>query len=535
MSQDARYDEELATQRRAALLGLNYSDTRGSDKPLFKDILSIQEMYQKRVVPLQSAKSNILFGITTTTSQQTLKELQERFNEFRVSFAIISDAGYREYMRLFDPPKQIVYQDIAINNMQEGSAQDLFKTVTATLEQVRADDILAYLVQQAYKLKASDIHLENQENGVRIRFRVDGVLHPIAMLSREKYRLVLSTIAVAANVSAGVDEAQAGHINRKYRLATGEEVTVNLRVESVPTAYGQDVVMRLFTLKMELLKLENLSLSPREAAVVADIIRHPTGMVLVVGPTGSGKTTTMYSLLNTLNSDERKLITLEDPIEYYMPGVMQIPVHTDTDTASFIDKFRAVLRLDPDVIMVGEIRDKDTAKTALQAALTGHLVMSTFHASSAAAALTRMLDFIGVNPLFASAIHLIMAQRLVRRLDDKTKQAFQPDEATKVQLKRVIDSLPPGFERPDVNTITLYRPGASADNPFGYTGQLPIREQMLMTPGIQQLLRLPSEQITTPLLEERAVADGMLTMEQDGVLKVIQGLTTLDEVYRVVG
>lgn len=537
MAQDARYDEELATQRRAALLGLNYSDTRGTDKQLFKDILSIQEMYQKRVLPLQSVKSNILFGITTTTSQQTLRELQQRFNEFRVSFAIISDAGYREYMRLYDPPKQIVYQDIAISNIQSGTngAQELFKAVTATLEQVRADDILAYLVQQAYKLKASDIHLENQEAGVRIRFRVDGVLHSIAMLSHEKYRLVLSAIAVAANVSAGVDEAQAGHINRKYRLATGEEVTVNLRVESVPTAYGQDVVMRLFTLKMELLKIENLSLSPREAAVVADIIRHPTGMVLVVGPTGSGKTTTMYSLLNTLNSDERKLITLEDPIEYYMPGVMQIPVHTDTDSASFVDKFRAVLRLDPDVIMVGEIRDKDTAKTALQAALTGHLVMSTFHASSAAAALTRMLDFIGVNPLFASAIHLIMAQRLVRRLDDTTKQPFQPDEALKTQIQKVIDSLPPGFERPDLSAVTLYKPGSSADNPFGYSGQLPIREQMLMTPGVQQLLRLPPEQVTTPLLEERAIADGMLTMEQDGVLKVLQGLTTLDEVYRVVG
>jgi type II secretory ATPase GspE/PulE/Tfp pilus assembly ATPase PilB-like protein len=185
--------------------------------------------------------------------------------------------------------------------------------------------------------------------------------------------------------------------------------------------------------------------------------------------------------------------------------------------------------------MVGEIRDKDTAKTALQAALTGHLVMSTFHASSAAAALTRMLDFIGVNPLFASAIHLIMAQRLVRRLDDTTKQPFQPDEALKTQIQKVIDSLPPGFERPDLSAVTLYKPGSSADNPFGYSGQLPIREQMLMTPGVQQLLRLPPEQVTTPLLEERAIADGMLTMEQDGVLKVLQGLTTLDEVYRVVG
>lgn len=210
-------------------------------------------------------------------------------------------------------------------------------------------------------------------------------------------------------------------------MATGETVTVNLRVETVPTAYGQDVVMRLFTMRMELLDLNNLSLSDRERRVVDDIIRHPTGMVLIVGPTGSGKTTTLYSLINTLNSDERKIITLEDPVEYFMPGVVQIPVRGDVDATGFAEKLRAVLRLDPDIVMVGEIRDKDTAKTALQAALTGHLVLSTFHASSAAAALTRMIDFIGMNPLFASAMHLIMAQRLVRRLDPKTRQAYRPD------------------------------------------------------------------------------------------------------------
>jgi type II secretory ATPase GspE/PulE/Tfp pilus assembly ATPase PilB-like protein len=293
--------------------------------------------------------------------------------------------------------------------------------------------------------------------------------------------------------------------------------------------------MRLFTLKMELLSLDNLSLSDKERAVVDDVIRHPTGMVLVVGPTGSGKTTTMYSLINTLNSDERKIITLEDPIEYYMEGVVQIPVAGEEDDTGFAERLRAVLRLDPDVVMVGEIRDKDTAKTALQAALTGHLVLSTFHASSAVAALTRMLDLIGINPLFASAIHLIMAQRLVRVLDEKTKQAYKPDDGLKAQLQAVIDTLPPGIVRPDLNTITLYKAGKSADNPFGYTGQLPLREQLQMTPGIQGMLRQPPSHITTEALQEIAVQDGMLTMLQDGVLKALQGVTSLEEVYRVVG
>ncbi|HEX8762276.1 MAG TPA: GspE/PulE family protein [Candidatus Saccharimonadales bacterium] len=533
MSQDARRDEESATLRRARLLGLNYVDSSAiRQKTLFTDLLSKDEMYAVRVIPLQADKSNILFGITNTTSQQVINDLRQRYSDLRTSFAMISDSGYREYMRLYDPPKKIEYQDIAFS---ADSSDDLFQKVSKTLAEVRADDILAYLVQQGYRLKASDIHLENQRENVRIRFRVDGVLHPIATLPHEKYRQLMSAIAIAANVSTGIDEAQTGHINKTYRMATGEDVTVNLRVETVPTIWGQDVVMRIFTLKMELLRLENLGLNERERVVVDDIIQHPTGMVLVVGPTGSGKTTTLYSMVNTLNSPERKILTLEDPVEYFMEGIVQIPVHGDQQATGFAEKLRAVLRLDPDVVMVGEIRDQDTAKTALQAALTGHLVLSTFHASSAAAAVTRMLDFIGINPLFASAIHLIMAQRLVRVLDDETKQGYTPDDALKAQLKTIIDTLPPGVDRPDIANLTLYKPGKSAANPFGYVGQMPIREQMMMTPGVQELLRQSPAQITTAALEARAIQDGMITMLQDGVLKAIEGKTTLEEVFRVVG
>ncbi|HJQ08472.1 MAG TPA: GspE/PulE family protein [Candidatus Saccharimonadales bacterium] len=532
MSQDARRDEEVATQRRARILGLNYVDTsKMAEKPLYKEMLSIPELYQMRVVPLQSDKSNVLFGITTTTSQQAIRLLQQRFSDVRTAFAIISDTGYREYMRQYDPPQQVMYQDISIGKAAD---QQLLQAISQTLAQVRADDILAYLVQQAYRLKASDIHLENQEEHVRIRFRVDGVLHPIAQLDRGKYHQLMSSIASAANVSTDAPDAQTGHINRHFKMATGEEITVNLRVETVPTAYGQDAVMRLFTLKLELLNLDKLGLSNRERAAVDDVIRHPTGMVLIVGPTGSGKTTTLYSLINTLNSDERKIITLEDPVEYFMHGVVQIPVHGDKSATGFAEKLRAVLRLDPDVVMVGEIRDQDTARTALQAALTGHLVLSTFHAANAAAALTRMLDFVGINPLFASAMHLIMAQRLVRRLDDATKQPYKPDEGLCAQLQQVIDTFPPGVERPDVHNITLYKAGSSAENPFGYRGQLAIREQLQMTPGIQQLLRLPPNQITTDMLQKKAIEDGMLTMLQDGILKAFQGVTTLEEVYRVI-
>ncbi|HEV2403126.1 MAG TPA: GspE/PulE family protein [Candidatus Saccharimonadales bacterium] len=533
MGQDARADEEVATQRRARLLSLSYFDTSATgQKPLYKDVLTIPELYQLRVIPLQVQKSYILFGVTNTTSQQTITMLRRRFSDDRIEFALISGTGYRDYMRLYDPPKKVTYQNIDIST---NSGSSLFQQVSATLAQVRSDDVLAYLVQQAYRLKASDIHMENRAIVVRIRFRVDGVLHPIADLDRGRFHQLVSSIAVAADISTDSPEAQTGHINRRYRMASGEDVTVNLRVETVPTAFGQDVVMRLFTLEMELLNLDNLGLSDRERKVVDDIIRHPTGLVLVVGPTGSGKTTTMYSLINTLNSDERKIITLEDPIEYYMQGVVQIPVHSDQETSGFGEKLRAVLRLDPDIVMVGEIRDQDTARTSLQAALTGHLVLSTFHASNAAAALTRLLDYIGINPLFASAVRLIMAQRLIRLLDNSSKEAYQPDDALKAQVQGVLDTLPKNVQKPDISNLTLYKPKPSAENPFGYKGQTAIREQLMMTPGIQQLLRLPPNQITTEMLQQKAIEEGMITMLQDGVLKVLSGITTLEEVYRVVG
>jgi type II secretory ATPase GspE/PulE/Tfp pilus assembly ATPase PilB-like protein len=445
---------------------------------------------------------------------------------------LISDAGYNEYMRLYDPPKQVQYHDITL---AETTQQNVVDTVSKTLDEVRPDDTLAYLVQQAYKLKASDIHIENQRENVRIRFRIDGVLHPLAYISHEKYKHLATAIASAANVSTGENKAQAGHISRPYKLATGEEVVINLRVETVPAQWGMDVVMRLFNYKLEDFRLDNLDLSAEELKVVGDIIRHPNGMVLIVGPTGSGKTTTLYSIITTLNTPERKIITLEDPVEYPLPGITQIPVAGVMEGEAFAEGLRAILRLDPDVVMVGEIRDRDTAKTALQGALTGHLVLSTYHANNAGAALARMMDAIGVNPIFISAIRLVMAQRLVRRLDDKTKVPYQPDEALKQRVKQIIDTLPPNVPKPDVNQITLYKAGSSPENPFGYVAQLPVREQMLMTPGVVEILKMPSTQVSAEMLENKAIEEGMRTMLHDGILKAIAGLTTVEDVFRVVG
>lgn len=532
MSDNARRDEEQAVQRRARILGLDYVDTSlVANKPLFKDIIGLDELMRLKIIPLSADEHHIVFGVTNTTSRQSMDELRQRFTDQQISFALISDTGFNDYLRLYNPPRQVVYQDVALSANEQS---ELFKSITATLNQVKAEDLLAYLVKQIFRLKGSDIHVECQKAAVRIRFRVDGVLHPIAELSHDKYRQLMSAIASAANVSTNAPAAQSGHINQTYQMADGESVNVNLRVETVPTVYGQDAVMRLFNFNAEYLQLDNLGLSPKERHALDEVITHPTGMVLIVGPTGSGKTTTMYSIINTLNTPERKIITLEDPVEYYLKGVVQIPINADKAEGGFVNQLKGVLRLNPDVVMIGEIRDQDTARTALQAALTGHLVLSTFHASSAAAALTRMLDAIGINPLFASAIHLVMAQRLVRRLDDESKQAYQPDDELKKYLSLVIDSLPPGVERPNIDSAMLYKGVPSASNPFGFSGQLALREQLAMTPAIQAILRLPANQVSTEMIEQKARAEGMLSMEQDGVLKALKGLTTIEEVYRVV-
>lgn len=526
-----RENEELNTEKRAKLLKIPYLDSRTvADIPLAEGILTNDEMYKNKLVPLYDKGSNYTFGITLQTPQQTLRDLRERFNDKVVDYQMISLEGFKEFMLRYDPPEEVHYDDITVS--KEG-ASDNVETVSQTLEGVKSDDILEYVITQADKLGASDIHFETARTGVRFRFRLDGALHLIAVVSHQKYRQLQQSIAVKANISTSAPDAQTGHLSQSIAREDGTEKVLNMRIETVPTLYGQDAVVRLFNMDASLLNLDNLGLSERERKPIDEVISHPHGMVLMVGPTGSGKTTTLYSILQKLNEPTRKIITLEDPVEYGLEGMSQIPVYSRQGD-SFASKLRAVMRLDPDVIMVGEIRDVDTARTALQASITGHLVLSTFHAGSSAEAFTRMIDMIGQNPILISAIKLIISQRLVRRLDDSTKEAYEPDAATQQHIRETLENLPDTIEKPNLDKITLYKPGKSEENPFGYKGRLSILEQLTITPEIQALLRNQYEVPTSEKIEEEARKGGMLTMYQDGVLKALQGITTLEEVNRVI-
>ena len=528
-----REAEEQNTRQRAGILGLQYFDSRGvsGTVPLYQNLLTIKELYNGQLVPIEDDEDGpLIFAITTSTPQSLLRSLRQRFDGRSLQFVLMSSSGFREFMRRYDPPKTIVYDDVKI--AKEGDSETISE-VSRTLESVRSDDILTYLVKQADRLNASDIHIECQRDNVRIRMRVDGALHPVATISHDKYRVLQASIATQANISTASDDAQTGHMQTDITTDDGRQHVLNMRIETVPTVYGQDAVIRLFNFDDSMLDLHKLNLSEDKLAQIGDIIAHPHGMVMVVGPTGSGKSTTLYSIVTALNSTERKILTLEDPVEFSIPGISQIPVKTG-DGDSFADKLRAVLRLDPDVVMVGEIRDVDTAKTAIQAAVTGHLVLSTFHASSAAAAMSRIIDMIGVNPIFSTAIRMIIGQRLVRRLDDATKVAYEPDEATRNWLASVLEDLPDKITKPDLAGAKLWKPGTSEDVPFGYKGRIVLMEQMVVSEEIQKYLRGDSKEVNTEAIETTAKKQGMVTLLQDGVLKALQGETTLEEVNRVI-
>ena len=530
-----RDQDERSTKQRGDILGFPYIDTREFEEnlPLALDVMPIEAMHRDKMVPLVKGdgQTSFQFGVTAQTPQSVIEKMRKEYNEqgHIIQFFLISLSGYRALMLRYDPPKKTIYNDIKI--AKDGDS-DTIAEVSRTLNSVSSGELFDYLIQQADKLGASDIHIENERDNIRVRLRVDGALHPVAHLNSERYRVIMGELASRAGVSSASQESQSGHMQKEITTSQGTHL-LNLRVETVPTMYGQDAVLRLFNFDESLLNLDLLGIPEKQRREIDEVISHPRGLVLMVGPTGSGKSTTLYSMLNALNTSDRKLITLEDPIEYGLSGISQIPIDT-THGQSFADGLRSVLRLDPDVVMVGEIRDVDTARTAIQASITGHLVLSSFHANSTSAAFSRIIDMIGVNPIFSSAVRLVIAQRLVRRLVDETKEAYEPDEATRNYVRKVLEGIPEGIDHPDLDSFKLWRPKPSNDAPFGYRGRMVIMEQMVVDEEIQKFIRGDISDIHSETIEKVARSHGMLTLEQAGVLAALRGETTIEEINRVI-
>ena len=530
-----RENEEQATAGRARILGLPYLDTREFENeiPLVPDLLDVQEMHKDFIIPLQrgGGEEHYQFMVTSQTPRTLIEKMRNEYtNEGeRVDFFLISNSAYKVFMLRYDPPKVIQYDDIKIAG--EGDSETI-ASVSKTLSTVSTEKVFDFLLDQADKLGASDIHIENMRDEIRIRMRVDGLLHPVANIDRDRYRIFMGELSSRSNISTAANKPQSGHMQKEIHR-DGATHLLNIRVETIPTMYGQDAVLRLFNFDESLLNLDLLGLSREERAEIDEVISHPRGLVLMVGPTGSGKSTTLYSMLNALNTSDKKIITLEDPIEYGITGISQIPINTNAG-GSFAEGLRSVLRLDPDVVMVGEIRDADTAKTAIQASITGHLVLSSFHANSTSAAFSRMIDLIGVNPIFASSIRLIVAQRLVRKLSD-AKKARSATEAERDYIREVMKGVSADILSDfDMENPLLYDPVTTEEDPFGYKGRTVIMEQLVVNDDIQAFIRGDVADINTKAIEETAKRNGMLTLEQKGVLAVLRGETTLEEVSRVI-
>ena len=536
IQQNRRDHEEKSTAQRAALLGLPYLDSREFEDKLNlvgEGMMTIKEMHEWRIVPLQmgSEYAPYRFGATSNTPESIIKKIKQKYADQgrEAQIFLVTNSGYMTLLNRYDPPKKVIYDDISIAKTGDSST---IEQVSKTLNSVGSDQILDYLIDQADRLGASDIHVENQRNSIRIRMRVDGALHPVAEINKDKYRILMGAIGSRANISSAANTSQSGHIQKDIHRG-GATHLLNIRIETVPSMYGQDAVMRLFNFDESMLNLDLLGIPAREMSEIKEITRHPRGMMLMVGPTGSGKSTTLYSMLNALNNSERKILTLEDPIEYGISGITQIPVDT-THGQTFADGLRSILRMDPDVVMLGEIRDVDTAKTAIQASITGHLVLSSFHANSTAAAFSRMIGMIGINPIFSSAIRLLIAQRLVRKLFDESKQEYVPDEATQRWIRKTLEGVSQDrMEGIDLDNIKLWKPVVHPDAPFGYKGRIVVMEQMVVNQNIQAFLRGDIADANPENIEKEAKRSaGLITLIQAGTLAALRGQTTLEEVNK---
>ncbi|MFN8035977.1 MAG: ATPase, T2SS/T4P/T4SS family [Acidimicrobiia bacterium] len=415
--------------------------------------------------------------------------------------------------------------DAEVDDVAQAAAEELDEgnDIAAVREVVEDAPIVKFvnlLITQAVSDRASDIHVEPTERDLRIRFRIDGVLHEVMHSPKSIQSGVISRLKIMAEIN--IAERRVPQDGRMSLSVAGKPV--DLRVATLPTVFGEKVVMRILDKGHALLRLDDLGFLPESNERFATAYRRPYGTILVTGPTGSGKSTTLYATLNILNEPHRNIITVEDPVEYRLAGINQVQINPKAGL-TFAAALRSILRSDPDVVLVGEIRDRETAVIAVEAALTGHLVLSTLHTNDAASTPLRLVEM-GVEPfLVTSSLDCIVAQRLARRLCDRCREPYQPSEAELVQA-----GWPP--EQLDGEWPTLHRAvGCSGCGRTGFRGRFALHEILLLSEEIERAI---IERRSTEDIKKLAVMQGMLTLREDGFRKVAAGLTSLEEIFRVV-
>lgn len=453
---------------------------------------------------------------------------------FKINRFFVSDSSFK---RAFDLYKKIPKKLKGITGEVEISKEKLeefkanvkntvgLKAIVDKYSMEKTTELAEVLLGAALSLDASDIHVEPEQEHTKIRYRIDGVLQDVTFLEPKAYNLILSRIKVLAELKLNIrDKAQDGRFS-----ITSEGLEIEIRVSLLPSEYGETIVMRILNPK-SLISIEELGMRPDLLALMEEEIDRPNGMVLITGPTGSGKTTTLYAYLKKINSPDEKIVTIEDPIEYHIEGISQTQVEPEKGY-DFANGLRAIVRQDPDVILVGEIRDQETAEIACHAALTGHLVFSTLHTNDAVGAIPRLIDM-GIQPaIIAPSINIAMAQRLVRRLCKECAKPVKISPDVKEKMEKILSILPESARKPIPEKIYEAN-GCEKCNNTGYKGRIAVYEVFKIDSDVEKLVvSYPSVSDLRDLGRKK----GLSTMQEDALLRVLEGTTTIDEAERILG
>jgi len=525
---------ERATKKKADNAGIPYINLVGF--PISPEALALiteEEARGLSVVCFYYDGKQLRLAATRPDNPQVLslaKELAAKYfcqeevyltSEYSLNYALNI---YKSIPRPRLMEKGVKITEADLNKYSESFAS--FKDLQEQIGQIPVTEVVTMMMAAAVKTNSSDIHIEAEEKEIKVRFRIDGVLHDVASLDKSVWQKIISRMKLLAGVKINIiDKPQDGRLSI---YLTNDRI--DIRVSFLPTNFGESVVMRLLRSSAVGLEFDDLGIRGRAFQQLKREIERPNGMIITTGPTGSGKTTTLYAILKKLNQPEIKIITIEDPIEYQLKGVNQSQT---TEKYTFAQGLRSIVRQDPDIIMVGEIRDLETAEMAIQAALTGHLVLSTTHTNDAAGTVPRFLS-IGAKPfLLAPALNAMIGQRLVRRLCEKCKKEIAPDDDTLVKIRELLEKLPEEEKNKiNLNKMKFYQSsGCQACQGIGYKGRIGIYEVLTMNAELEKIIL--GGKVSEYDMRANGSKNGMITMVQDGLLKALDGITSAEEVFRV--
>lgn len=534
-------EEESLTETLSTKYGIPYLDLTAT--PINIDSLRIipeLETREAQIAVFNEINKLVSVGVLSPNNSKTQEALEKIKNRgYSLELFLVSHASLS---KVWDRYKDLSYSfetksgalDISNEQITEFLAQvhtisdvkNLINEVLTMKKSYRISRIMEIILAGALSVNSSDIHIEPEKDSVTLRYRLDGILTEVLTIDTTTYKLLLSRIKLISNLKLNIGNAQDGRFSIKIK-----DSEIEIRTSMIPGGYGDSVVMRVLNPDSISVGMDKLGINDKLLEVIKHEITRPNGMILITGPTGSGKTTTLYAFLKKIHTPEVKIITIENPIEYHLPGIVQ----TQTDEKkeyTFAAGLRSALRQDPDVIMVGEIRDSETADIAINSALTGHLVFSTLHTNNAAGTFPRLID-LDVNPkILSSAIVLAMAQRLVRILCEDCKKKVPLEGADRETIQNIVNQIEDKEYLKGLDLDTVWQAvGCEKCHMLGYKGRIGVHEAILMNEAIETAIKEnPSERE----IKKAAKTQKLLTLVQDGVVKVLNGVTTLDELKRVV-